>query len=123
MPAGGVTSLVPFVHVSNVAASVAFYGELGFKVAETFEHKGKMDWAFLYNGEAQLMLARSTEPIDPKAQAVLFYLYSPQLQDLREHLLAQGLKAGPIKDGSPGPSQEMRVDDPDGYCLMVAQQE
>src|SRR5207302_10231720 len=30
------------------------------------------------------------------------------------------IEAGEIEDGSPGPSQEMRVIDPDGYLLVVA---
>jgi hypothetical protein len=34
---------------------------------------------------------------------------------------AAGVKAGEIEDGSPCPSQEMRVIDPDGYVLMIAQ--
>jgi hypothetical protein len=36
-------------------------------------------------------------------------------------MLANGVDAGEIVDGTPGPRQEMRVDDPDGYCLMIAQ--
>jgi hypothetical protein len=31
------------------------------------------------------------------------------------------VRAGEIQDGTPGPSQEMRPTDPDGYVLMVAQ--
>ena len=35
--------------------------------------------------------------------------------------LAAALEAGQIEDGSPGPRQEMRVVDPDGYVVMVPQ--
>jgi hypothetical protein len=54
-------------------------------------------------------------------QGVLFYLYSSNLAALRDQLLVAGIEAGEIEDGSPGPRQEMRVVDPDGYVLMVAQ--
>jgi hypothetical protein len=36
-------------------------------------------------------------------------------------LVANGVEAGEIHDGSPGPEREMRVTDPDGWCLMIAQ--
>ncbi|MFZ1925199.1 MAG: hypothetical protein WAU42_03550 [Solirubrobacteraceae bacterium] len=40
---------------------------------------------------------------------------------MRTRPLAADIEAGEIEDGSPGPRQEMRVTDPDGYVLMVAQ--
>jgi hypothetical protein len=54
-------------------------------------------------------------------QAVLFYLYSPELIALREHLLASGVKAATIKYPEYMPKGEIRVDDPDGYCLLIGQ--
>jgi hypothetical protein len=60
-------------------------------------------------------------PSDPDHQRVLFYLYSRDLATLRAQLGAAGIDAGAIEDGSPGPREEMRVIDPDGYVLMIAQ--
>jgi hypothetical protein len=60
-------------------------------------------------------------PIDAERQSILFYLYSDDLASLRDQLLGAGIEASEIEDGSPGPRQEMRVVDPDGYVLMVAQ--
>lgn len=87
----------------------------------TYEPEGRLVWAALASDGAELMVALAGEPVDPGSQAVLFYLYAQDLAGLREQLLAAGVKAGKIKDGSPGPSEEMRVIDPDGYVLMVAQ--
>ena len=67
------------------------------------------------------MLARADEPVVARAQAVLFYLFSRDLFGLRERLIAAGIEAGEIVDGRPGPTAEMRIEDPDGYVLMVAQ--
>jgi ketosteroid isomerase-like protein len=114
--------LVPFVHVHDVARSVRFYETLGFDVIGTHEHDGRLDWASLRSGDAQLMLAAGHE-IEPAVQGVLFYLFSPDIAGLRETLLRAGIAVTPIADGSPGPEQEMRVVDPDGYCLMIAQAE
>jgi catechol 2,3-dioxygenase-like lactoylglutathione lyase family enzyme len=112
---------VPFVQVADVARSVAFYRLLGLEPRETYELEGTLVWASMRHESAKLMLAQSEAPIDPRAQGVLLYLYARDLAGLRDHLVAHGVTAGEIVDGSPGPKQEMRVTDPDGYCLMVAQ--
>jgi hypothetical protein len=119
--AGRVTRLVPFVFVAEMDRSVAFYRLLGFEVTATFEPNGVLSWASLDGGGAELMLALAASVIDPASQSILFYLYAPDLVGLRDHLVSQGLTPGEIVDGSPGPAQEMRLDDPDGYCLMIAQ--
>lgn len=61
------------------------------------------------------------DAIDQAGQGVSFYLYARDLAALREQLLAEGIDAGEIVDGTPGPRQEMKLTDPDGYALMVAQ--
>jgi hypothetical protein len=67
------------------------------------------------------MLALASAPIGPHRQAVLSYLHAQDLDGLRDHLLAHGLPAGPIRDGSPGPKREIALSDPGGYCLMIAE--
>jgi ketosteroid isomerase-like protein len=119
-PPAPVEDLTPFVHVADVTRSIAFYALLGFAVEDTHAPAGRPDWAFLSHGAAKLMVARAGEPIAPEAQAVLFYLYTPDLEGLQQHLRAHGHRAGPIRDGAPGPREEMRVQDPDGYVLMIA---
>jgi catechol 2,3-dioxygenase-like lactoylglutathione lyase family enzyme/ketosteroid isomerase-like protein len=112
--------LIPFVHVADIERSIAFYETLGFEVADTHSHEGRRDWAAMRAGRAELMLAQG-HPVDAAAQGVLFYLYSPDLAALRETLVRAGVAVTAIGDGSPGPREEMRVVDPDGYCLMIAQ--
>jgi ketosteroid isomerase-like protein/catechol 2,3-dioxygenase-like lactoylglutathione lyase family enzyme len=119
---GRVIDLVPFVHVADVEASVAFYELFGFRVTATHpEGALQLDWAALEAEHGHLMLARAGERVDPDVQAVLFYLFAPDLFALRERLVAAGVGAGEIADGRPGPAVEMRVVDPDGYVLMIAQ--
>jgi ketosteroid isomerase-like protein/catechol 2,3-dioxygenase-like lactoylglutathione lyase family enzyme len=116
-----VNRLVPFVHVDDVARSVDFYRHLGFTVESAHEYKGRPVWVAVSSEGAELMLTLDGDPIEPAGQGVLFYLYSPDLAGLRERLIAAGIEAGEIEDGSPGPVEEMRIVDPDGYVLMVAQ--
>lgn len=67
------------------------------------------------------MLTRSARPIDASAQDVLFYLYAADLKSLRNSLLAKGINAGEITYPDYLPNGECRVQDPDGYTLMIAQ--
>jgi catechol 2,3-dioxygenase-like lactoylglutathione lyase family enzyme len=124
-----VTGLVPMLHVADVERSVAFYELLGFKVGNYVPREApRMHWAWLYQPKtadwkrgANFMLTRASYPIKADAQAVLFYLYATELVALRNELLAAGVKAGEISYPEYLPKGEFRMEDPDGYCLMVAQ--
>jgi hypothetical protein len=120
-PEHRVSRLVPFVHVDDVDRSVAFYHHLGFTATSVYRYRGDAVWAALQSEAAELMITRDGDPVDPAGQGVLFYLYSPDLTALRAQLLASGVDAGEIQDGTPGPREEMKVTDPDGYVLMIAQ--
>ena len=122
------TGLVPMIHVADVERSVEFYKLLGFEVGNSVPPVGLKHWAWLYCPEvgnwrngANLMVARSSRPINPDAQDVLFYLYVSNLAALRDELIAKGVKVGEITYPEYLPKGEFRMDDPDGYCLMVAQ--
>jgi catechol 2,3-dioxygenase-like lactoylglutathione lyase family enzyme len=116
-----VRDLIPFVHVADVQGSIEFYEKLGFRVRDTHEHDGRLDWAAVESGKAQLTLARASTSIQPDQQAILFYVYSDDLAALRERLVGEGIAVSEIRDGTPGPRQEIGLSDPDGYCLMIAQ--
>jgi hypothetical protein len=103
---------VPFVHVADVDRSVAFCDLLGFEMLHEFAPDGRRIWPFLARGDARLMVAEADEPVDPHAQAVLFYLYTRDIDGLRAHLVDSGLQAGESTTGGPGPDRQMRVDDP-----------
>jgi catechol 2,3-dioxygenase-like lactoylglutathione lyase family enzyme/ketosteroid isomerase-like protein len=120
-PVHRVSRLVPFVHVDDVERSIAFYHHLGFTVQSIYNYRERPVWADLHSDGAELMVTLDGEQIDPAGQGVLFYLYSHDLTALRDQLLTAGIQAGEIEDGTPGPRQEMRLTDPDGYVLMLAQ--
>src|SRR5581483_2039899 len=123
-----VRSLVPMIHVADVERSIEFYRLLGFEVGNKVPPSGPLQWAWLYAPAADdwkrgpnLMVTRSARPLNADAQDVLFYLYAPDLTALRETLISQGLTVSEIGYPDYLPSGEFRVDDPDGYCLMIAQ--
>lgn len=116
-----VSNLIPFAHVADVERSVEFYRQLGFTIKAIFKPGDRLLWVALESEGAELMLTQASTPLEHERQGVLFYLYTHHLRAMRKQLIAAGIQAGKIQDGSPGPRQEMRLQDPDGYVLMVAQ--
>jgi predicted enzyme related to lactoylglutathione lyase len=113
--------LVPMAHVVDVARSIEFYRQIGFKTRHTLEHGGRMRWAWMENGKAHLMLALSSGVINAEEQAVLFYLYAPDVTAYRAELMEGGIKVGPLSYPAYMPEGEFRIHDPDGYVLLVGQ--
>jgi catechol 2,3-dioxygenase-like lactoylglutathione lyase family enzyme len=116
-----VSQLIPFVRVVDVERSVAFYEHLGFSVQDVAKYRDRLSWASLSSEGAAIMFEGTHGPPDPDHQRIQFYLYSHDLAALRTQLVSAGIDAGPIEDGTPGPREEMRVTDPDGYVLIIAQ--
>ena len=116
-----VVSLIPMAFVKSVTRSVEFYGKLGFVVGHSHTPDGRAEpvWVSLQSGNAHLMLSEATAPIDPREQAVLFYVYCKDVAAFRNKLLESGVDAGPISHPFYAPGGEFRVTDPDGYTLMV----
>jgi hypothetical protein len=116
-------SLVAFVHVASVDRSIEFYADLGFEVANTVVPHGQSRpvWAWLASEKANLMVGQSDGPIDASQQAILFYLYFDNIQQTRDSLVELGHSPGVIKYPFYMPGGECRLEDPDGYVLMLAQ--
>jgi catechol 2,3-dioxygenase-like lactoylglutathione lyase family enzyme len=116
------------IHVAELERSIAFYQLLGFEIGNYMPRSGPMHWAWLYAPQAadwkrgpNLMLTRSVRAIDASAQDVLFYLYAENLASVRGSLLVKGVNAGEIGYPDYLPDGECRLEDPDGYVLMLAQ--
>jgi len=109
-------------HVADVQRAVDFYKLLGMELRGSLKNSsGDLQWVHLASEQADLMLTRASEPVVASQQAVLFYLYSPNLVALREHLIAVGVRASLITHPAYMPKGEIRIDDPDGYCLLIGQ--
>lgn len=119
---GKVTGLIPMAFAADVQRSVDFYRLLGMEVRGSLRvPSGELKWVHLACDQAELMFSRASDPVIPSQQAVMFYLYSPDLIALREHLLANNVKVSAITYPDYMPKGEIRVDDPDGYVLLIGQ--
>ena len=116
-------SLVAFAHVADVERSIGFYSGLGFKVANNVVPEGQSTpvWAWLESEKANLMVGLASGPVDASQQAILFYLYYDDIRQTRSALLELGYTCGGIKYPFYMPGGEFRLEDPDGYVLMLAQ--
>jgi len=110
-------------HVANVQHSVDFYKLLGMELRGSLKasDSSELRWAHVACEQAHLMFARASGPIVSSEQAVLFYLYSPNLVALREHLLAAGVSVSNITYPEYMTKGEIRLEDPDGYVLLIGQ--
>jgi catechol 2,3-dioxygenase-like lactoylglutathione lyase family enzyme len=121
-----VVDVIPFILVTDVARSIAFYEVLGFEVVKRHEPNGRLEFAGLKaTSAAKVMLARVDEVPEsgPGAPSPGFlYLYTRDLEAFRERLRALGLEPGEIQSGpGPGPNRQLCVRDPDGHEHMVAE--
>jgi catechol 2,3-dioxygenase-like lactoylglutathione lyase family enzyme len=112
--------LVPIAKVTDMNRSIEFYGRLGFEVVNTFEPEGQLKWAHLRSGHANLMLSQASEPVNAAAQGVLFYMYVPGVAAFRKQMAARGLKVGELEYFFFAKDGEFRIEDPDGYVLLIA---
>jgi diadenosine tetraphosphate (Ap4A) HIT family hydrolase len=137
----GINDAIAMAHVASVEASIEFYGHMGFTPVNTLRGgDGRLRWAMVASGGAHLMFARASGAIDADQQAILLYLYTRDVAALRARLLSAGVQDAGDFVGAPGPGDgtraafaitrpeympggEMRVVDPDGYVLLIGQEE
>jgi catechol 2,3-dioxygenase-like lactoylglutathione lyase family enzyme len=110
----------PMLHVGEVERSIAFYRLLGFELIDEEGVPGcPLGWARMHCEGGAVMFLRAEFPFDVTREALLFYLYAPDLPALREHLVANGVTVTPITHPEYMPSGEMNLFDPDGYRIAV----
>lgn len=117
-----IVGLIPLAFAADLQRTVDFYGQLGMVVRGSLRNvEGGLQWVHLSSAGADLMFSRASDPVIPGQQAVLFYLYASNLVALRADLLAKGVKVSPIAYPEYMRKGEMRVEDPDGYVLLIGQ--
>lgn len=108
----------PMLHVTEIERSIRFYELLGFTTVDT-DCGSPLGWARLHCEGGAVMFLHAELPVDASAQAVLLYMYAPDLIGLREHLLANSVKVPPIGFPEYMPSGKITIPDPDGYVIEI----
>jgi catechol 2,3-dioxygenase-like lactoylglutathione lyase family enzyme len=124
MSGGEVHRLAPFAHVADVARSIEFYTLLGFKPAFVAKGgDGKPYWAHMKSGTGSLLLGLADAPISRTEQGIMLYMYCEDVAGLRQRLLNAHTNVSEIRRPPYMQEGEIRVEDPDGYTILIGQAE
>jgi len=112
------TRITPMLPVRSLAASVAFYASLGFRVDT---RNDEWRWASLTFGECRLMLDESINAHPHGPRDAVLYFYVDDVAAYHAQLRANGV-AVPDLDVTFYGMTEFRLDDPDGNRLWIGQE-
>ena len=115
------SDLAPYLHVADVQRSIDYYAYLGFEPTDVTLDDGVPVWALLVGSAGRLMVAQADGELDRTRQGVLLYLYTPDLVIMREELKRENVPVGEIENPDYLPNGVLRLEDPDGYVLLIAQ--
>lgn len=111
------TRLIPMLPVRSIAASIVFYGKLGFEVERRRDDWG---WAMLHSGECRVMLDQSINRHRGVPRDAVLYLYPDDIAAYHAQVRRNGLDI-PDLDVTFYGLTEFRIDDPDGNRLWIGQ--
>ena len=115
-----VNRLVPFVRVVDVERSVGFYRHLGFAVQDVAKYRDRLSWASLQSEQAEIMLEGTyVRAIRTASASSSTFTRTTSRRCAISSSVREFRRAH--RRVSPGPVEQLRVTDPDGYVLMIAQ--
>lgn len=118
---------VPMLGVSDIQRTIAFYCDgLRCKVANTFEHGGKVAWACIDTGMGEVMLMQEgPEHFNDAGREVrrdvILYFKPQDVAALQADVRGRGLRCSDVRVTVYG-MKEFDMEDPDGYQLWFGQE-
>lgn len=136
--AASVRKLTPMLGVPDLEATVAWYRSIGFELAGSHGEGGKMDWASVRLGNAEIMFVPSSDPWRERTSALSLWLETDRIDDLYALLKERQLeyaRAELAGEATTTPAlnftadlytafygqREFGIRDPNGLELMFAQ--
>jgi ankyrin repeat protein len=77
-----IRGLTPMLGAADMEATVAWYRRIGFELADSHGHEGRMDWASVRFGEAEIMLVPASEPWRGSTSGLSLWIRTDRLDDL-----------------------------------------
>jgi catechol 2,3-dioxygenase-like lactoylglutathione lyase family enzyme len=116
------SSLVPMLPVTDVQRTIDFYEQLGFQVGNRHAPEGETRpvWAWLYCGNANLMLSLNGKAVEATHDGAAIWLYCKDVVAMHESLKSRGLDVGEVSYPFYNPRGEFHVHDPDGYAVFIS---
>jgi len=133
-----ISKQTPMLSVPDVAATVAWYRAVGFELVGSHGDEGKLGWACVRLGSAEIMFVPSTDPWRSRVSGVSLWFRTDRIDDLYAHLKrrqlahAHAMLAGETSDAPDVRftldlytafygQREFGIRDPNGVELMFAQ--
>lgn len=115
----GIVAMLP---VTDVQRTITFCEQLGLRTGNTFTPDGAStpEWAWLYNGQAHVMISRAEGPVEATHQHVSLWLYTRDVKAAHALLASRGMDVGDIAYPFYNPGGEFHVHDPDGHAWFIA---
>lgn len=119
------SGLVAMLPVTEVQRTITFYEQLGLMVGATHTPEGASApvWAWLYNGQAHLMISRADGPVEATHHSAALWLYTRDVKATHALLKSRGVDVGEIGYPPYNSGGEFHVHDPDGYAVFIARAE
>lgn len=108
---------IPMLPVRNMAASVSYYGKLGFSVEHRDDGWG---WAMLRLDECRLRVDQSINLHPAAPRQSVAYLYPENIVDYHQQVRRNGLTVPGLATSFYGMT-EFRLEDPDGNRRWIGQ--
>ena len=96
--------------------------QLGFKVGDSVsanEQDGP-NWAWLYSGDAHVMINELDEPIEASHTSTGLWIYVRDVAGAHAFVTARGIEVSEISYPFYNRGGEFHVHDPDGYAIFIA---
>ena len=84
--AASIDKISPMLGVADVDATVAWYQALGFQLAGSHGENGKLDWASVTFGEAEIMFVPSDRPLRGETSPLSLWIRTSRLDDVYSQL-------------------------------------
>jgi ankyrin repeat protein len=90
--ASSIGKLTPMLGVPDMEVTVAWYRSIGFELAGSHAEDGKMGWASVKFGNAEIMFVPSSDPWHPPTSGLSLWIGTNRLDDLYALLKRQQLE-------------------------------
>ena len=136
--AASIGKLTPMLGVPDMEATVAWYRSIGFELAGSHGEEGRMDWASVKLGNAEIMFVPARDPSRTSTAGLSLWIGTDRLDDLYARLKQRQLErtraalAGAVTDAPEVRftldlhtafygQREFGIRDPNGVELMFTQ--
>jgi hypothetical protein len=118
-----IKSFTPYLYVTNLEESIAFYNLIGLQVTNRRYENDELVWLTMTSDDdkIKIMLRKVAGPIIADHQDIFFYCHTANIKLLIKTLDDNKIARGKLQRPDYMPAGQCRVEDPDGYVLLIGE--